>query len=170
MTQARFMRIELGLAFLLFGFGLIMDFAPLLSHGAIWSQFISGVNNSPWERFKPFMLSFMVISLLEMGAVRLSVVRFVPVYVISLYAYTILGLFAAVLYGAGWAYYIAVFVIGIVCRLGAAAFMFTKKKPQCLFIPALAALSLYFLMFLFFTPCPPHTPLFYDTLTGQYGF
>lgn len=170
MTQARLMQIEVGLAVLLFGFGLIMDFAPLLSHGAIWSQFISGVNNSPWERFKPFMLSFMVLSLLEMGAVRLSVARFVTVHVISLYAYTILGLFAAALYGMGLSYYIAIFVIGLVCRLGAAVFMFTKKKTQHLFIPALAALSLYFLMFLFFTPCPPHTPLFYDALTGKYGF
>lgn len=169
MTQVRLVRIEIGLAVLLFGFGLIMDFSPSLSHGATWSQFISGVNNSPWERFKPFILSFMVISLLEMGAVRLSVVRFVTVYVISLYVYTISGLFAAVLYGAGWSYYIAVFVVGLICRLGAANFMFTKKKPQCLFIPALIALSLYFLMFLFFTPCPPHTPLFYDAVTGKYG-
>ncbi len=168
-TRVKLMRTEVGLAFLMFAFGLIMRFSALLSHNAAWSQLISGANNSAWERFKPFMLAFMILSLLEMGAVRLPFARFVTVYVISLYAYTVLGLFAAVLYGDGLIYYTAVFIIGLSCRLGAAAFMFVKKNPQYLFIPALAALALYFLMLLFFTPCPPHTPLFYDSVVGKYG-
>lgn len=174
LNQRKLIKIELLLSAAMFGFGILMSFSPTMSGDTVWSRLVAGVNHSPWESFKPFMLSFVVFSVAVLGGARLPLARFVCVYVFCLYAYTGLGLFAAVLYSGttpyNLAYYIAVFVSGTVCRLTAASLMFSKKNRDFFFIPALAALALYILMFLFFTPCPPHTPLFFDNLSGKYGF
>lgn len=174
MNRRKLIRLELLLSVAMFGFGLLMALSPIMSGDAVWSHLLAGVNRSPWESFKPFMLSFVVFSVIVLGGARLPLARFVCAYVFCLYTYTSLGLFAAVLYNGvspyNLTYYIAIFLLGIVCRFAAANLMFSKRNWNFLFVPALVALALYILMFLFFTPCPPHTPLFFDSLLGKYGF
>lgn len=162
-------------AVFVFAFGMLLKYAFLLSNGAVWSFFISSVNNSAWEQIKPFTFPFFIWSVIELAVLRLPVARFVPSKVVTFYIYWAAGLFYMVMYNSFFEglwrilLFAGLFVIVLVSHYISYKLLTKAKIISSFFVPSLVALVLFIAMFIFFTPHAPHGALFYDAESGIYG-
>lgn len=163
-----------GAAFV-FSLGMLMKYAFILSDRAVWSFFISSVNNSAWEQMKPFTFPFFIWSVIELAVLRLPVVRFVPSKVVTFYIYLAVGLFYIAVYNSFFEgiwrilLFVGLFLIILISHYISYKMITSSKIISSFFVPSLVALVLFIAMLIVFTPYAPHGVLFYDTELGIYG-
>lgn len=175
MEKKKLIRMELFGAFFVFLFGMLVKYAFIFSDGAVWSFFISSVNNSAWEQMKPFTFPFFIWSVIELAVLRLPVARFAASKTVAFYIYWASGLFYMAMYtsfvNGVWRIilFLGLFVIIFIAHF-ASYKLFTKANViGGLFVPSLVALVIFIAMFILFTPYTPHGALFFDSTAGAYG-
>lgn len=136
------------------------------SGGELIGILFGAVNGSLWESCKTLLLPYLVWSLLELLAIRLSLRRFAAAKAASLYAL-----------GVGWlmmrmgglnGFAADSLSIGGAFALSFALYLSPVRLEE-LFAPALALLFLFAALYFSLTPFPPKCGIFLDPLTGMYG-
>ena len=137
-----------------------------LSGGELIGILFGAVNGSLWESCKTLLLPYLIWSMLELLAVRLSLRRFAAAKAASLYAL-----------GTGW---LLLRMGGMSCAVSDAlsiagafalsfALYFAPVRLEDMFAPALVLLFLFAALYFSLTPFPPHWSVFLDPATGMYG-
>lgn|GEM_PF-3853286 len=145
--------------------GFVLHIAYGCSGGASWSLLISGVNNSPWEWTKPFVLVYLFWSFIEMSCHRPHLLHYVSIRILSAHLFLLLSLTALsimrLFVNDEWAY---CSMIGVcLCAAETAGWIGYDKKCrfELLIVPLLISLGLLFFSLLFCTLYPLPLGIFY---------
>jgi hypothetical protein len=163
-----------GIAFIVV-LGTVLHFAFEWSGRAIPIAPIAAVNESVWEHLKLGFWPALAYAALEYSrfgksANNFSLAKTLGIYLIPITIVILYYAYTAILGHGLLIVDIAIFVVAVIVgQLVSYKLLIASPLPKRLNLFAPIALVVLGILFVLFTFCPPHLPLFKDPVTGFYG-
>lgn len=171
--EAMYKRFWLIGVFFISGCGFVLHIAYETSGAAAWSLIISGVNLSPWELMKPFVLVYIMWTFIELSVLRPSLLHYVCGRMLSLIIYMIVSLcLLSLIYCfivSEWLSLSLILLTTLLSQAICSRLYRSHCRTELFWMPLLAALAIVLACILLFSFYPPQFPFFLDPLTGKYG-
>lgn len=175
MSYKVFKRLEFSGFLIVFIGGTLLHFFTRLMNGNLITIILGSANRSIWENAKTFALLFVRWSLVELCWTKLFFRQFVVAKTISLYCFIIVFLLIfSVLSLLNLQHNLLLLSIFSFLSVGFSFWLSIrittlKKDLRWLFPVCIFALFAFIILYILFTPFPPHYPVFFDTKLNIYG-
>ena len=149
--------------------GVVLQISYEASGHVAWSLVVSSVNNSPWELVKPFILTYIMWSFIELSVLRPSLLHFVCSKIISLHFFVIVSSTVLCFVIEQSISFVVIFSIIIISELLCYLIYRSKCRIELFFIPIIISFGILFFCILFCSFYPPCIMHFYDRVSRSYG-
>lgn len=149
---------------MIFCCGLILHWSYAASGGAVWSVLVSGVNDSPWETIKSFVIVYGAWFFIELSYLRPSLLHFTASKIIAMHLFIFIGcgliLAVRIFTFNEAADLIMVLISAAVSMLLSSKLYASRIRTELFIVPLLISLALTVGCVLFCTFFPPPLVIF----------